>query len=486
MAKVLLVKPRFSSFEFQSVTHPMGLMYLASSLMAAGHSVQIHDCLADDDLQILTERLKQFPPDYVGISVIVSEQTRTRLVVEAVRRVLPDVPIIVGGPCPSADPEEVLLATGANYAVVGEGEHTIVNLLIALETNGVPLSVPGVGGFSDDRFIQTPGNTLSTEDLDLLPLPAWELLDLDLYNRRLSIAGVGPRPYMSVVTSRGCPFHCAYCHHTMGKNFRPRSAESVLEELSILKNKFGFKEFEIIDDCFNLDRERMRSILAGIRSEIGVVKLHFPNGVRSDRLEPDDMRIFKEAGTVSCCFAIETASPRLQKLVHKNLNIDRSINTIRAAVEQGIYSTGLFMLGFPTETYEEAMMTIELAAKLPLHRAYFMLVTPFPGTELAEMAAETLDRLKGSVDLASMNYLTNTINISTMSDSELKSLFRLSYRHFYMNPLRIVRLLTRHPHKLSLPYYGMITLVKMFRSETGGWRRRSKSQVCQPCHPSGG
>ena len=186
------------------------------------------------------------------------------------------------------------------------------------------------------------------------------------------MASVGCRPYMSIVTSRGCPYQCAYCHQTMGKVFRKRSAESVLAEMEELRFKHGFKEFEIVDDCFNLDRERMYAILTGIRDRIGDAKLHFPNGLRTDMLEPEDMALFKQAGTVSAAFAIETSSPRLQKMIHKNLNIEKASAAINASVKAGIYSTGYFMIGFPTETYEEASATVEFAVRSSLHRALFL------------------------------------------------------------------------------------------------------------------
>ena len=138
----------------------------------------------------------------------------------------------------------------------------------------------------------------------------------------------------------------------MGKVFRRRSSESVLAEMEELRFKHGFKEIEIADDCFNLDRERMYIILSGIRDRLGDVKLHFPNGLRADILEPQDMALFKQAGTVSATFAMETSSPRLQKMIHKNLNIDKAVLAINASVKAGIYPIGYFMIGFPTESYE--------------------------------------------------------------------------------------------------------------------------------------
>jgi len=277
------------------------------------------------------------------------------------------------------------------------------------------------------------------------------------------MAGVGFRPYMTIVTSRGCPYKCVYCHQTMGKVFRCRSAESVLAELQELHFKHGFKEFEIVDDCFNLDRERIKAILTGIRDRLAGVKLHFPNALRADILAPEDMQLFKQAGTVSTVFAIETASPRLQKLIRKNLNIEKASLAINASVQAGIYTTGYFMVGFPSETYDEASATVNFAVSSPLHRAVFFYVVPFAGTELSKMAADKIRSKKIKIDSKNMLYYLSKLNISEMSDAELHIVIRRAYQRFYLNPGRIFKILISHPNLFNLPRDILMTLVKALR-----------------------
>jgi radical SAM superfamily enzyme YgiQ (UPF0313 family) len=245
----------------------------------------------------------------------------------------------------------------------------------------------------------------------------------------------------------------------MGKVFRKRSAESVLAEMEELRSKHGFKEFEIIDDCFNLDRERMYAILTGIKDRLGDVKLHFPN-IRADVLEPQDMALFKAAGTVSACFAIETSSRRLQKMIHKNLNIEKAIGAINASVRAGIYSMGYFMIGFPTETFEEASDTIDFAARSLLHRALFYIPIPFAGTELVQMSADFLKDKNDTIDLQQMTYFASTLNISAMSDYELQRLFRYAHLRFYLKPQRLLKLVIHHPSFRSLLYYAFLSMLR--------------------------
>jgi anaerobic magnesium-protoporphyrin IX monomethyl ester cyclase len=205
----------------------------------------------------------------------------------------------------------------------------------------------------------------------------------------------------------------------------------------------------------------MYAILKGIKNKPGKIKLHFPNGIRADTIEPEDMTLFKQAGTVSACFAIETSSPRLQKMIRKNLNIEKATRAINASVKAGIYTIGFFMLGFPTETYEEASDTIDFASNSPLHRAMFMLVTPFSGTELAEIVSASLKKRDKFSNPRYVNYFTNALNISAMSDEELHKVFRSAYRRFFLNPKRILGLAIHHPRVLSLPRYAFVTLIKI-------------------------
>ncbi|MBN1364213.1 MAG: B12-binding domain-containing radical SAM protein [Syntrophaceae bacterium] len=460
MSKILLIKPRFYLPEFYTITQPMGLMYIGAVLRKAGHEVKIHDCGSDcRDLRVLRRTITRWKPDFIGVSIIVTELEQTREIMRIIRGILPDVPVTFGGPWPSANPGESLKTFGADFVVIGEGELVFPELVEALN-KGLPTeSIAGTASVVDGRIKINPGRYLTEDELNALPFPAWDLLDHKLYAKMPSGAVVGCRHYMAIVTSRGCPFQCAYCHRTMGKIFRKRTAQSVLAEMEELRFRYGFKEFEIIDDCFNVDRERMYAVLTGIQNRLCGVKLHFANGLRADMLEPEDMLFFKQAGTVSVSFAIETSSPRLQKMIHKNLNIDKAILAINAAVDVGIYTSGFFMIGFPTESYEEASATVDFAVRSVLHRAAFYLVTPFAGTELAKMAAQNIN---DAVSPKKMTfYYTNTLNISSMSDSDLRKVIRHAYLRFYFNYKRLLNLVIYHPQFFQLPRYAFLTLFKI-------------------------
>lgn len=468
MSKILLIKPRcFESFWFQeSIVQPMGLIYLGATLKKTDHEPKIHDCALDSkDHQILRQTITNWKPDFIGISIIITELEQTKTIMGLIRKLKPDVPVIFGGSWPSANPEESIKTFGADFVVVGEGELVFPQLIDAVNKKLPVDSMNGIASLVNGHVKVNPGRLLTEDELNALPFPAWELLDHSIYSKMRSMSGVGCRPYMSIVTSRGCPYQCAYCHQTLGKVFRKRSAESVVSEMEELRFKYGFKEFEILDDCFNLDRKRMYAILTGVRDRIKDARLHFPNALRSDVLEPEDMVLFRQAGTASAHFAIETSSPRLQKLINKNLNIEKASRAIDASVKAGIYSTGYFMIGFPTETYEEAYDTVEFAVRSSLHRALFFNPKPFAGTQLATMATNYLPDKNDLFNLQKMAYCKGTINISAMSDDELQIIFQNVYKRFYINPRRIVRmmiLVMKHSELFTLKRLGEMFFYAFF------------------------
>ncbi|MBK7259204.1 MAG: radical SAM protein [Ignavibacteriae bacterium] len=163
------------------------------------------------------------------------------------------------------------------------------------------------------------------------------------------------------MTTRGCPYRCAYCHNILGKTFRVRSPEHVMREIRMIHDTYGITDFQVIDDIFNLDMDRAKKICDLIVGSRLPLTLSFPNAIRSDRVDEELIDKMAAAGTKFISIAIETASPRLQRLIRKNLDLDRAFKAIDTITRVGIVTRGFFMIGFPTETEDEARQTIEYA-----------------------------------------------------------------------------------------------------------------------------
>jgi radical SAM superfamily enzyme YgiQ (UPF0313 family) len=229
----------------------------------------------------------------------------------------------------------------------------------------------------------------------------------------------------------------------------------VVDEMQEIAERFDVRQFEFYDDIFNANPKRALEVCREIVRRGLKVQLCFPNGLRADRLPDELLHALREAGTVLISFAIETASPRLQKLIRKHMNLDRLREAVTLAEKLRILCFGFFMLGFPTETRAEAEQTVRLALSLPLHGGMFFITVPYVGTEMhhdlavQEGADGTTDTslpymfAEHSSYAADPNYTSSTL--STMSAAELKRLQRWAYFRFYSDPRRIRRIVRDAP-----------------------------------------
>ncbi|ACL06629.1 Radical SAM domain protein [Desulfatibacillum aliphaticivorans] len=430
--KVLLLRPNSIMKVWPA---PIGLGYLAEALRTSrGDEVKILDArrwrLSD---KRLAAEVRRFNPDVIGISALTLDSPDASRSAAVVKSVLPGVPVILGGPHASACGKAVLDDPSLDYAVIGEGEETLVDLMNALDGGGALDAIPGLAFKTPDGPVYN-GPRDMIQDVDALN-PAWDLIGPENYFSRLGKHTqnrfIKHRKSLSVFTSRGCPYHCIFCHNVFGKQFRARSPEAVTAEIAMLKDRYGVREIEILDDCFNLSKTRAAAICESILDNRLNLDFSLPNGVRGDVMDEELWDLFKEVGVFRVSFAPEVASPRMQKLVRKNADLDKMRQSIAMAADRGIVSMGFFMMGFPTETYEEMLMTADYAARSRLHFALFMYLNPFPGTEVARMAGTD------AMDIRFKDYFHMPVNLSAATDEELHKANKFAYRKFYMNPRRL-------------------------------------------------
>jgi anaerobic magnesium-protoporphyrin IX monomethyl ester cyclase len=238
------------------------------------------------------------------------------------------------------------------------------------------------------------------------------------------------KKYMPIFSSRACPFKCSYCHHIFGKRFRGRSARNVLDELRELYHNHGIREFEFYDDCFNADKRRCKEILRLFASsEMEDATLQFPNGFRADILDDEIIELLGRARVFSISIGVESGSARIQKLIGKNVNLERLESSVAKVSRQGVLLHGFFMFGFPTETLPEMNQTIALAKRLEIDTASFFILNPFKGTELASNTTDSLENRE-------YDYFRVKHNLSHVSDKDLTSILRRAYAEFYFSPKR--------------------------------------------------
>jgi anaerobic magnesium-protoporphyrin IX monomethyl ester cyclase len=394
--RILLMDIVRTSLEevWPSVEHSLGLMYLSSALKQKfGGMIHMQiSTLISNPGKTEEERTKaltildEFRPNLVGIRCLSIGKDSLHRLVDTVREWNRNCFLVVGGPHATDNPEDVLRSGKVDCVVIGEGEVTATELIKKLFDNEPIGEIPGIAYMRRGTLIRTAVREAIT-DLDSVPMPDYSLIDLDAFaNQYLTFTSKIYKRHANILTTRGCPFKCMYCHNILGKRFRARSPESVLSELRFLHDEYGLTDFQVIDDIFNFNRARAIGICDLIIESGMKLTISFPNGVRGDMMDEELIDKLAAAGTRFMSYAIETASPRLQRLIHKNVNLEKLFRAIEYTANVGIITRGFFMLGFPTETEEEAIQTIEYAKAASLCGATFFTVVYFPGTELYKLA----------------------------------------------------------------------------------------------------
>lgn len=439
--RVLLIQAAVHDTHLERA-QPLGLMCLAAYLRATrGDEVRLYDQRLDwRRLDPALQAFREFRPDAVGIGAHSVDAPALHRLAQAIKAVAPQTPVIAGGIHSTLSWKEILADQAVDYAAIGEGENTLREWLDAL-VGGAPEAVPGLAFRRDGRIERSAPRELQPH-LDRFPYPAWDLIDLDAYGRLPRIGVIGKRRrYMAVETARGCPFSCAWCHHSMGDKFRARSADNVVEMFARLRRDFQVADLMIIDDLFNFRPERVEEILTGVLERDLRLDLAIPNGLRADFLDDRLLRLMRDAGVYRIMIAVETASPRLQKDMGKHLDLEKARRVIAKATELGISVHGNFMIGLPTETEPEMRATIRFAARSRLDTFGLYRATPFKGTTLYEMAKKSGVILPDGE--TAYSFWDTHLNVSPIPLEVLNRARRWSYPYFYLRPGRLWRLLRR-------------------------------------------
>lgn len=435
----------------------MGIMALAAYLREKFPlevrivNQRLDNCTAQE----LARRASEMGADIVGLSVLTNTACLVPEIAKQMRAALPNALIVLGGPHVSAAREQSLTGNDADAAVAGEGELPFELLIRAkYEGDGKLDGIPGlIWRDTDGGIVQNGGDSLLVEDLDILPMPAYDLIDIRAYWPHKTIIPMVYRRYAALVTSRGCPYHCMWCHNIFGKRIRMHSPARIVEEMAYLKATYQVNDFDLLDDTFNFNPQRVLEFCDLMnRRDLGV-RWAVPNGLRGDILTPEVIDAMAGAGLFMCMFALESGSPRIQKFTGKNLNIPRFLENCTLMAKHRVFISSCSMLGFPTETEEELEQTIQTACEADFHTASFFIVTPFPGTPLYEkVKRESPEKLRG-LDYDMLNINTVRVNLTDLPDDVLYGYQRKAVRRFFLNPRRIGRILRDHPQKIAMPAY---------------------------------
>ncbi len=379
--RVLLINPSYPFEEFPRLL--VTLPYVAAALRAEGHEVEILDLLlARTTPEKIERRMQRFRPEVVGITSVTLNHHIASSIAEVVRKCDERVPIAMGGPHVSFEIEGSFRDLPAlDYIGIGEGEHTMVELVRALEGRTDLRDVKGLALRDGDRIVRNAPRPLE-DDLDTLPEPARDLVPLARY--------LAFDSHASVVTSRGCPYSCIFCSAPAwtGRQVRYRQPGLCVDEIEGL-SAAGFTEITIEDDLFTLYRKHFLAVCDElIRRDTGIRWNAFS---RVDTISPEIVEIMARAGCQAICFGVESGNQEILDLVKKKSNLHKVKEAMRMTQDVGISALASFIIGLPGETEETLRKTVEFANEL--HQEFgslygFHILAPFPGTEVRERAAD--------------------------------------------------------------------------------------------------
>jgi magnesium-protoporphyrin IX monomethyl ester (oxidative) cyclase len=407
--RILLVAPaKLQNMKATKGTIPIPLLYLASSLRAKSHTPFICDLSiiegsTSDAIEDLPETLKQsildFKPELFAINCFTSLHFHY---ISSIAKLLHSnykgIPIVIGGAHPSLFPIEILTnCPYVDYISVGESEEQITQLADALSNNGFNANLSHIQSFAwrmnGEIIYQSRKSFIN--DLDLLPDPAWDLINIKNYHsdhsqwnnpKKLSFNLAVP-----ILSSRSCPFTCNFCaaYTTMGRKFRKRSPKRVVDEIQMLHECYGENYFSFLDDNINLDKKHILTICSEICKRGLNIEFETLSGLHIGSLDNEVIQAIDQAGCVFVRLPIEHGNDRIRnEVIGKKLD-RKKIYEVCAAFKKvpKIRTASMFIMGFPEDTCETLEDTRKMILDLELDFNQVSNLLPFPCTSVFEQSS---------------------------------------------------------------------------------------------------
>lgn len=476
MRTLLLRPPSIASVKtlLHDAAPPIGVAYLAASLRQAGHGVQVIDALGEGLFQYepvpqnkslvkhgLSDDaiVSRIPKNvqFIGVSCMFSvEWPYVRELIRKIRQHCPTAHIAVGGEHITAEPAYVLDdCCEVDTCLRGEGEVTIVDLVNALESGRSLSKVDGIA------FRQEGGAVFFTEprkrvfEVNEIARPAWDLVPIETYlDNRISF-GVNLGRTMPIVASRGCPYQCTFCSNPAmwTQLWRARSPQDVVDEIEDYMKRYDATSFDFYDLTAIVKKDwivEMSSLL--IERNLNIT-WQLPSGTRSEAIDEEVSRLLYASGCRYLNYAPESGSKEILEKIKKIVKTDRMLESMQAAVKNGLGIKANIILGFPGETYGHVLETYRFIVRMAMVGIDDVSVfsfTPYPGSELFNQLVQRGEIVLGDEHLFSLAQYSDPSMIKSysehISDTMLRLLCLIGMALFYgvsfsLRPIRFVRLL---------------------------------------------
>jgi anaerobic magnesium-protoporphyrin IX monomethyl ester cyclase len=432
--KVLLIQPAATDKGF---IH-LGLAFIAATLEQQGHAVKILDiAIEGESPKRISSIMRESAPDIVGIATLTPTYFGVQRLAAMVKELFPRCPVVVGGTHVSALTEEVMKEPNIDFAIKGEGELSMAELVKAIEEGKGFSGIKGVSYKQDGSIVHNAPRPL-IENLDTLPSPPWHLFRLQEY-----MGNLNGKKAVGLSAARGCPFGCVFCYRgpAAGENVRMWSPQRVVQEIKTVKEKYGIQGIHFWNDVFTYDKRWVDALCNLFQQE--QLNIEWDCQTRADLINEPVLRKMKAAGCKAIMLGVESGSNEVLQAIDKKLTKDQIRQSFELLQQIGFETTATFTLGLPWDTRETIKETIAFAREINPDFAMFYMATPFPGSPMWSMLEAKGARLSRNwanyrilpfeVDLEN---IAPVFDESKLSREELKGFLRTAQIQFQLGRMR--------------------------------------------------
>ena len=417
----------------------LSLAGLAAYVRQNGYPVQLIDLHVENIYPAdATSRVRDYDPHIVALTAKTLGWPAVIEIAQMVRATCPNALIVIGGPHLSIYPKESLSWECFDLAVVGDGEDTFLEICDRIDSGSEWTDILGTyARLPSGDVVKNPPRPLS-KDINKYPMTAWDLVNVTNYHCLTLL-----KPFATMVTTRGCPWHCGYCSQVYSEKLRFRDVGLVVDEMEYLEKYHGVKEIVFFDETFTIGKRRMRAFSEEVLRRNLSVKFNIR--ARVDTIDRETVKLLKRAGLRSIHMGVEAGTDRVLKIMNKQITRAQTEQAFRICREEGVDTRGYFMVGYYDATHDDVEEMINFASGLGLDWASFSVATALPATDLYRIAQE-----RGYVDGDFWRQYTidgggviPQLETETFSAEQLRAYRTKAYMKFYLRPDLIRRKLSK-------------------------------------------
>jgi len=465
---------------------PIGLAYIAGTLMTRGFHCQVIDAIGEslEQRNILNDRYDSCglsnqqviekirnanTIDLIGVSCsFTKEWINNKLLLEDIKQLLPHIPIVCGGEHITAEPEFSMTDCEAiDYCVLGEGEEILVDLINHLN-EGVGLE--GVSGiaYRDNAHIRFNERRKRITAIDNIPLPRWDLVPIGNYLDKEKSFGVNKGRSMPLLATRGCPFKCTFCSspNMWTTRWIARNPELVIREIEEYIRIYNATNFDFYDLTAIVKKEWILQFARLIIDKKLNISWQLPSGTRSEAIDQEVCHLLYESGCKNLSYSPESASVTVLRRIDKKIDLEKLTNSIKSAVKCGLNVKVNLIFGFPQETHKDILDNLKYILKLSFIGANDLSIwsfAPYPGSKLfAEL------KQSGKINLSDDAYINSLIYSEMIQQISWNDQMSVRWVNFYRTAgvcLFYLSQFTFRPQRIFRIFYNLVKGRQESRSE---------------------